>query len=183
MTWLQHIGISDYKRMYNLQHFVEVGCAQGVGIQHAYDSGFTKVTSCDINVSDVQLCLGKFPDANIFILEGLDFLKKALPKIEEPTLFWLDAQILNDDPTYREPYMPEIRLIKSLKPNYQHDVILCDDIRCFRSPDNPRYHPGEVQETSYSDIDWNKFTNILSDTHNFYLMQAHDGVAIFTPKS
>ena len=80
------------------------------------------------------------------------------------------------------PLIPEIELIKSLKQDYAHDVILCDDMRTFRSLHNPRYKQGEIDENLYMDVDWDAFKNILSDTHDAELINDFDGVMVFTPK-
>ena len=74
-------------------------------------------------------------------------------------------------------------MIKKFKPNFENDVIVCDDIRNFRSPENPRFREGELDNKFVIDVDWNAFINILSDTHNTKLIHEHDGVLVFYPKT
>lgn len=188
MTWLSHIGISKYKDNFNLNTFIETGCWQGDGIGHAGSIGFEQIYSCDIGIQYVEDCRHKYPNAHIEHCESMQFLKNLLPTVDRPTLFWLDAHFpeyygtneSNED--YFIPLIPEIEIIKSFKPNYKNDVIVCDDIRNFRSDKNPRYIPGEVEDKYYIDIDWDMFVNILKDTHDHEYLLKTDGVMVFYPK-
>jgi hypothetical protein len=188
MTWLTHIDIQKYREDYELQSFVETGCWQGAGIRQAYDTGFHKAYSCDIKENFVEMCNTLFPYAHIEHSESLDFLTRILPTISEKTLFWLDAHFPDIyghddfDEKFRLPLLDEIELIKQLKPNYAQDVIICDDIRTFRSDKNPTHNFGELPDKHVMDVDWDEFVGILSDTHDYTLITEYDGVMIFYPK-
>ena len=189
MTWLTHIDIENYRKKFNLTQFVETGSWHGDGINHAYKTGYTDVASCDIGIEYVIECQTKFPQAKIVHSESLAFFENTLPTINAKTLFWLDAHFPDyygtDDTSeeHRIPLIPEIELIKKLKPNYENDVIVCDDIRNFRSPQNPRFREGELEDRFLIDVDWNAFINILGETHKTKLIQEHDGVMVFYPKT
>lgn len=189
MTWLTHIDIKKYREEYDLVDFIETGCWQGAGIRHAFDSGYQKVHSCDITLNFVEMCKELFPYAHIEHSESLDFLTQLLPNQTNKTLFWLDAHfpdIYGEDnfaEEFRIPLIAEIELIKQFKPNYSKDVIICDDMRTFRSTKNPMYTEGELPEKHLVDVDWDKFVGMLSDTHDFKLINEYDGVIVFYPKT
>ena len=188
MTWLSNLPLTQYQQTYALKNFVETGCWHGDGIAYAYHTGYKEIHSCDIGLEYVEECREKFPDAKIVHSESMQYLKDLLPTLEGKSLFWLDAHFPelygtnNDAEELKIPLIPEIKLIKSLKKDYQNDVILCDDMRTFRSTDNPRYKADEIDDKLYMDVDWNKFINILSDTHDAKLINEYDGVMVFTPQ-
>lgn len=188
MTWLSNLNIKQYNEKYTLKNFVETGCYQGKGIAQAFVSGYENVYSCDIGLNFVEMCRKQYPIAQIEHTESMEFLKNLLPKLKGKTLFWLDAHFPelygtnNNDDELRIPLIAEIELIKKYKKGYKNDVILCDDMRTFRSKDNPRYRPGEIDDKFYIDVDWIEFENILSTTHNSHLINDYDGVMLFTPK-
>ena len=188
MTWLTHIDIKKYRKDYDLVDFIETGCWKGDGIGYAFDSGYESVYSCDIGLEYVTMSQQKFPLANIEHSESLTYLSNLLPNKTNKTLFWLDAHFpdiygeAEFSEEFRIPLIPEIKLIKKLKPNYKDDVIICDDMRTFRSDKNPTYTVNELPEKHLVDVDWDKFVNILSDTHDFELINNYDGVIIFYPK-
>ena len=189
MTWLSHIDIEGCRKLHNLETFVETGCYQGDGINFARFSGYNDIYSCDIGEHFVNQCRDLYPYAKIQNSDSITFLTELLPTLESKTLFWLDSHfpsLYGTDDTAEEKRLPlidEIKLIKELKPSYIHDVIVCDDMRNFKSSDNPRYRQGELEPQFELEVDWYGFIALLSDTHNQYLMQEHDGVMIFTPKS
>jgi hypothetical protein len=188
MTWLSNLPLFNYRNTHNLENFVETGCWHGDGIAYAFQTGYKKAYSCDIGLNFVEECRQRFPEADIVHSESMQYLKDLLPTLEGKTLFWLDAHFPemygtdNDAEELKIPLIPEIELIKSLKKDYAKDVILCDDMRTFRSPYNPRYKQGEIDENLYLDVDWKAFQNILSDTHDAQLINDFDGVMVFTPK-
>lgn len=188
MTWLSNLSLHRYRQTYDLVNFVETGCWHGDGIAYAFHTGYKNAHSCDIGLNFVEECRARFPEADIEHSESLAYLKKMLPKLEGRTLFWLDAHFPgmygteNNNKELEIPLIPEIELIKKLKKDYKNDVILCDDMRTFRSQHNPRYKQGEIDENLYMDVDWDAFKNILSDTHDAELINDYDGVMVFTPK-
>ncbi len=189
MTWLTHINIGDFRKNFGLTSFIETGCWNGDGIEYAYKSGFSNIKSCDVNKKYVDLCLEKFPEAEIAFQESLSWLESILPTATEKTLFWLDAHFpdmygeAESTEEMRIPLIAEIELIKQLKPDYSGDVIVCDDMRTFRSDKNPRYREGELEDHLLLDVDWDAFTNILNETHDAVLLNEHDGVMVFIPKT
>jgi hypothetical protein len=188
MTWLSNLPLSNYRQTYDLNNFVETGCWKGDGIAYAFQTGYKNAHSCDIGLNFVEECRTRFPEASIVHSESMQYFKDLLPTLKGRTLFWLDAHFPemygtdNDAEELKIPLIPEIELIKKLKHDYAKDVILCDDMRTFRSKDNPRYREGEIAENLYMDVNWDAFKNILSDTHDAQLINDFDGVMVFTPK-
>jgi len=183
------ININTLKTKYNINNFVETGVYLGASVDIAYKSGFTSVYSCDINNEHIVNARKNFPHANIFSGDSVTFLKDILPKLNGTTLFWLDAHfpefysIPYEDPTWKMPLFIELELIKTNKINYHCDVIMCDDMRVMRHPNNPKYIPGELQEYLYIDVDWDAFVNQFSDTHDYELLMPDSGAIIWTPKA
>jgi len=183
------IRIGELKSKYNINNFVETGVYLGASVEIAYNSGFTSVYSCDIDNGHVSNARSKFPHANIFSGDSITFLKELLPSLNGATLFWLDAHFPEfynfayEDPTWKMPLFTELQLIKETKVGYQHDVIMCDDMRVMRHPNNPKYVPGELQEYLYIDMDWDAFVNQFSDTHDYQLLMPDSGAIIWTPKA
>lgn len=188
MTWLTHIPLVTYKEHYELVDFIETGSWRGAGISFAQRCGYDRIFSCDISPEYAGMCQKNFPFAKVSNADSLTFLESILPTVKTKTLFWLDAHfpgMYGTDETpeeYRLPLLAEINLIKTYKEGYEHDVIICDDIRTLRSTENPRYREGEVTESEYLDINWNEFVTILDDTHVAKLSVEHDGVMTFFPK-
>jgi len=183
------IRIGELKSKYNINNFVETGVYLGASVQIAYDSGFTSVYSCDIDNNHVNNARSKFPHAKIFSGDSITFLKDVLPSLTGTTLFWLDAHfpefygIPYEDTGWKMPLFTELELIKQTKVGYQHDVIMCDDIRVMRHPNNPKYVPGELEDYLYIDMDWDAFVNQFSDTHDYQILMPDSGAIIWTPKA
>ena len=183
------IKIDQLKKQYLLNNFVETGVYLGASVQIAYNSGFTSVHSCDINKDHINNARRTFPHANIIEADSITFLKELLPILNGNTLFWLDAHfpefysIPYEDETWKMPLFKELQLIKETKVGYQHDVIMCDDMRVMRHPNNPKYVPGELEEYLYIDMDWDAFVNQFSDTHDYEILMPDSGAIIWTPKA
>lgn len=191
-TWTD-INIKSIKAKYNLQNFVETGVYLGDSVQIAYNSAFTSVYSCDINPTYVNAARKKYPHATIVGTDSVTFLRTMLPLLQGTTLFWLDAhfpgffnlspQDSNGDKSLEMPLFDELKLIKEYKVGYEYDVIMCDDMRTLRHPNNPKYVPNELDEALYIDCDWDAFVNQFSDTHDYRILMPDSGAIIWTPKA
>ena len=188
MTWLTHIPLLTYKHKYELVDFVETGTWRGDGLSYAKSCGYENLFSCDINEEYASSAIEKYPFAVIYNSESIVFMENVLPSINNKTLFWLDAHFpghYGTDETpeqFRLPLMAELNMIKTYKKGYEHDVIICDDIRNLRCEENPRYREGELSEEFLLDLDWNEFVHFFDDTHVAVLTHEHDGVMTFFPK-
>ena len=182
------LGVSDLKHKHQLTSFVETGCYQGDSLMFAKDIGFDKLYSCDIDNNCVIKCQALIPNSKITNLESISFFKEILPTLTEKTFFWLDAHFpayygLPENETTKFPLIEELKLIKSLKHNYQHDVIMCDDIRILLPDGNP-YHLGHIWDMFKVNHTIKELTDVLEDTHNFYTLTKcpSEGVLVLVPK-
>ena len=188
---------TEYIRKYGLTTFVETGSYLGDSIAYAIASGFKNIHSCDIGPMYHKICTDRFPDKNIVLADSITFLSGLLINMEEPSLFWLDAHypawfhlmtLEQETPLTRFPLFKEMELVKTLKKGYEKDVIICDDIRVLRSPDNPMYNTADNINTNtaagdlYVDTDYKAFMNFFADTHDTTLVMQREGSMIFTPK-
>lgn len=194
MTYLSAVPAQEYKDRFALETFVETGCYRGDGLLQARNIGFdqSNLYSCDVQEEAVTLCRETFPQATIDQVDSIAFLIGLLPKIQGPTLFWLDAHFPEkhggtDQPHTKMPLFQELELIKTLKPNLARDVIICDDIHILADPANPTYRrekiPAEVADYYFTTADWQALTQTFADTHEFVALDsAGGGVGIFYPR-
>lgn len=176
--------------------FVETGTYLADGFKRVCEAGFDikNCYSCDIHESFVNDARNAWPGAYVEVSDSLSFLRKLLPKLERPTLFWLDAHFPGfynlpcESEDIRAPILKELYLIKELKKAYEKDVIMFDDTHCLRHPDNPMYKEGKLDESLMVDIDWHELTSIFSDTHDMeHVLEmpgipTFEGAIILTPK-
>lgn len=195
MTELHDTKAQHYKDTFDLECFVETGCYRGDGIKTAIDMGFDPVISCDINQSWLAHCASRFvSDAyrNRFSLHaGASHV--ALPPMcreaEGPTLFFLDAHLPEmygmASPSSLEvmPVLAELAAIRQNKAEFEHDVIICDDMRIIKSDDNPRWRPGEtICCEPVEGLSIQMLRSVFNQTHDVVLDPHAEGMLIFTPK-
>jgi hypothetical protein len=129
--------------------FVETGTWQGGGIQAALNAGFRHIASCDINEDLVLQARARFRGEAVEVFHGSseEFLGRLIPKLTEPTVFFLDAHAMppsakakefspltlkpgdEANPTLQCPLQEEVQLI--LQHEFMGHVILVDDVQCF----------------------------------------------------
>ena len=183
----QYLGVHALTKNYSLTEFVETGCYQGEGLDHAQRLGYSNLYSCDIDLARVTECQITFPTAVIVHQESVVFLEHILPRVHGAALFWLDAHYPADygqeeTTATKFPIIEEILRIKQYKTDYQRDVIIIDDIRVFDSQDNP-FVNRSIGEYYMMDLSIQQITDLLSDTHDYQLVQADTGNLIFTPRA
>lgn len=127
----------------NCKILIETGYWMGEGVERAFQSGFQKVYTCDINPDFIASAKEKFKSKNVVaeVEESQDFLKKVLDEIDEKVVIFLDAHFMPDstgqkfgkismkegiDPC---PLMKELEIIKTH--SIKNHVILIDDFQCF----------------------------------------------------
>ena len=126
---------------------IETGTWYGDGINAAFEAGYQKVYSCDINQEKIDMANEKFADKNLTTLckSSESALEKFLSEIDEPVVIFLDAHAmpkqelredlgfgectLGDGPT--SPLMQEIDVIGKHK--IKNHTVLIDDIQCFKT--------------------------------------------------
>jgi hypothetical protein len=135
---------SQYRK--DCKIFIETGYWMGEGVERAFQSGFEKVYTCDINSDFIANAKEKFKDQNVIaeVQESSDFLKKVLSEVDEKCLIFLDAHFMPLD-EHREdlgfgpitvkdgvdpcPILKELEIIKNH--HIKNHVILIDDFQCL----------------------------------------------------
>lgn len=130
---------------------IETGTFHSHGIEYALSAGFKKVYSCDINEQFVDNAVSRYKDdsrGNVFVenLDSYSFLKKILPNINEPCVFFLDAHFWPENPNDEKkgfkkdtvkdglkpcPLIDELMIIKNH--SIKTHTILIDDLQCFNT--------------------------------------------------
>ncbi|MEI6387112.1 MAG: hypothetical protein WCQ50_10775 [Spirochaetota bacterium] len=188
MTHLHQLPIQHYKTTYGLKNFVETGCYQGEGLREATNSGFLQenIYTCDIGSGFVALVSSQYPEANVVLKDSCDFLGTTLKEVQGPALFWLDAHFpaffnLEGGAELDWPVLKELDIIRSVR-DTSKDVIMCDDMRCLRHPENPHWR-GDVGPEHTIDGQWELLNQMFGDTHNIEQQGLMDtGVLVFIPK-
>lgn len=181
------------RQQYQLDTFVETGCYEGASLTQAHWAGFEKLISCDISRAAVDTCRAAFPHAAILHCTSTTMLGPCLPALQKVmghALFWLDAHFpsfygLEETPATYYPLPEELRLIRSGKRDWEHDVIAIDDLRVIRDRNNPRFRPGELhgpEERLYQDITIAGICAPFAATHECKLLHAEEGVLLLLPR-
>lgn len=182
-------------RIHGLDTFVETGCGPScVGLRTAIALGLD-AWSCDINAGFVEEAKNRYGVAiHASPRESQDFLRWVIPEFirDKPTLFFLDAHFpdypdyLNSDtdgvPAY--PLLDELQIIRDLKPGFERDVILCDDIRCIEDLTNPRWDPKEMDGSNLVQrgISYDRYKDVFKDTHSAFTWCEFEGILAFVPR-
>ncbi len=114
--------------------FVETGTAGGNGIYMSIFAGFEEIYSTEVDYEQYAFGLSRFhnePTIHLFHDDSASALRKFLPGIEEPVLFWLDAHYCGNAPQYFEkcPVLRELAAIGE-HPVKTHPILI-DDMRLF----------------------------------------------------
>ena len=127
--------------------FFETGTHLGTSVQAAYDLGFERIVSIEIQERFYDYCMQRFQPLDaweqikLFLGRTEDNIEKLVQEwVNGRAMFWLDAHETNS------PYKIEIEAI--LKHPRKDHVILVDDI-----------------ETYYIDIDWIKYKLLEHNPH------------------
>lgn len=126
--------IRDYQRRFDIDVFIETGTYAGDMVAKLKNN-FKKIISIEINKSLAQRARRKFSHkGNVRIIQGdsAEILKKELPKINKPAIFWLDAHCSGGVTSMGDletPVKQELELI--LKHKIKDHVILLDDVDLF----------------------------------------------------
>jgi hypothetical protein len=136
-------NISWIKDKFNQNTFVETGCFQGSSLEYAFNLGYEKVYSCDVNLNLVNHCKQRFKDKDVSIyhLDSSDFLKEIMPLLPtQSVLFFLDAHLCgwySGGPMTTDfahdvnfPLEKELDIIFNKRAEFD-DIIVCDDLRMY----------------------------------------------------
>ena len=189
VLWHHDLAVRELKQQYGLTTFVETGCYEGKGLIYALGLGFEHLLSCDIVDRHAHWCRVYIPKAQTLTQDSEGFLKRILPSLDEPTLFWLDAHYplyyghSHDTKETKIPTLTELRMIRDTKPNFERDVIIVDDLRALEPKDNP-FYVGRIEEYLMADGYYvTDFIDVFKDTHEYLLVYGETGNLIFRPKT
>jgi hypothetical protein len=192
MTHVNLLPLTRYYERFGIVNFVETGCFLGEALRYVQQyTGIPQhqMFSCDINPQYVQAVSQEFPNANLRCQGSLEFLMELLPKLEGPTLFWLDAHFpelhgSNGFDVPQWPLLEEIDTVLRLKRDVGRDIILCDDIRVIEDPANPAWRTcGQGLPDQYiRRVDWGDFLSKFVDTHCIEVLNIDTGVLQALPK-
>lgn len=124
--------------------FIETGAYRGDAIQEAWDAGFGRIRSMDIDPANIDFCEHRFdltqnPKSHIQLYAGdsAEDLWAIIADIGEQITFWLDAhsQLFEDEPESEHPFplLMELQQI-AMHPVKSH-TILIDDLLILTHPD------------------------------------------------
>lgn len=151
---IKRIILQNYANERNLKYFVETGTFNGDTVE-AMRPSMALIHSIELSkelFDKARKRFEKFPSIKLWQGDSGKVLKKILPTIKKPTLFWLDAHGSGGITAEGEEWSPiikELILITSLSKS-KH-VILIDDARGFTGNQSPtiemiesvikKYHP------------------------------------------
>ena len=164
--------IKQIQQKYDLQTFVETGTYLGEMI-NAQKNNFKQIYSIELDLKLYENAKNKFKDFNhIEILQGDsgEILKSLLPKIKEPSLFWLDAHYSAGFTARGKKDTPIIEELDSiLKTEFNH-VLLIDDARYFSHKNGYPTIPELI-----------KYVN--NKQKNYYSIKIENDIIIMEPSS
>jgi hypothetical protein len=134
----------EYKKYSDV--FIETGTYAGNGIQCAFDAGYKKVYSCDVNSEYVSNAKEKFKDKDLVVETKPSeiALRDFLSEIDERCVIFLDGHAMPydiqdpgkgfgsdtlDNNALTSPLLEELKIIK--EHHIKNHVILVDDFQCF----------------------------------------------------
>lgn len=154
------------RQTYALKYFVETGTNRGHTA--ALMAGlFTKVWTVEL-ASDRQQAAAKFLSKYSHVVctagESPDFLRRLMPQLDQPTLFWLDAHWCGGPKLGPEcPLLDELSAVGNLDGRH---VILIDDARLFVNPPPYPHDPDDwpaLQQVRYAVAGWGANLLVVGD--------------------
>lgn len=141
MGELRAFDLAGLRRAFGLESFVETGTLYGSGVETARQAGFRVVHSIEIDRAMSARARRRFAgDPRVHIHQGhsAEVFRHLLPRLDGPTLFWLDAHFPGADrgalpydhearDEVRIPLEQELRTIRELRPGGE-DLLLIDDL-------------------------------------------------------
>lgn len=136
---IKQLIVKQYASKYSIRTFIETGTYLGSMIDNVKNI-FDKIYSIELDKLLYKRARKKFAGSNhisLYLGDSSQLLPTILKKIDEPTLFWLDAHY-SDGITAKgnltTPIMQEIRSI--LKHRQKKHIILIDDAILFIGKNN-----------------------------------------------
>jgi hypothetical protein len=202
MAELKEHDLKSIREKYGLTNFFETGTGNGDGVAYALEQGFTKVTSCDIMQTTVDVAQMKFAGKAKIVrsrshtaIEMMQWSRVSGFDNCERVLWYLDAHFPGVDTqliawetsflSYKEDFIPVRKELDAIMSGpHNHDVIIIDDAFLFRGglishPINERV-PYEMCSHALGSIEIH--LDKLSRTHDIKVNTAFTGSFVITPK-
>jgi hypothetical protein len=125
--------VEQYRQEYNCDILVETGTYRGDMI-YAGRNYFKQIYSIELDSNLHKKALKKFKKySHIEIYQGDSgaVLQKIIPKLDRPTLFWLDAHYSGGITAKGEKECPVFEELATIFSSTHHHIVLIDDARCF----------------------------------------------------
>lgn len=202
MAELKEHNLKELKEKYGLTNFFETGTGNGDGVAYALDQGFTRVTSCDIMQTTVDIAKQKFAGKAKILrsksheaVKMLQWARKSGYDECDTVLWFLDAHFPGVDTgliawetsyeSFVEDFIPAHKELDAIMSGpYENDVIIIDDAFLFRGglighPTSERVPP-EMCNQSLGSIE--QQLDQLSRTHCIKVNTTSTGSFVITPK-
>lgn len=195
---LAHFDIGDFRKLWNLRHFVETGTGRGDSLAHAAKFQFDSLRSCEVDTDLYGESLQRFQGdtrVQVFAHVSSNFIWWACRMLpaDQPILFWLDAHFPGADYQLRSygaetadhvrlPLQKELDIIAHFRP-LSRDVVLVDDLRIYL--DGPFGHgnlPADVRPHCPAERNIDFIAETMGGTHDIALLYDHEGYIVMTPK-
>ncbi len=155
LTSNELISIINFLPFKEFKIFIETGSLFGDTINSVKNLKFDEIHSIELSEKHYNYCKNLFNEKNIFFHLGDSavILKNLLPKINFPSIFFLDAHYSSGDTakgTKDVPLLEELEIIKTIK---HRSLLIIDDLRLFET---------NITE-DWSQINQNKIINILKE--------------------
>lgn len=135
---VKHLAIMEYKTKFGCEIFVETGTYKGDMVEAQKDN-FKQIYSIELGETLALNAAKKFENlSHIKIIQGDSgkVLKKMLPLLKKPTLFWLDGHYSWGDTVKGDKNTPIIEELTSILSQKLNHIILIDDARDFTGKDD-----------------------------------------------
>lgn len=201
MGALHRFDLQPWIDKYQLDNYVETGFGDLTSFKHAFKYPFKKFYGVDLDNDWFENAV-RFTNNATFVCDySTTFLKDWVPKIEGPTLWYLDSHFVASDyknlpyeesiKKYQRQSLPledELRIIKNLR-DVSRDVFVIDDFFLYSgdgatewTKQNPFKYRKLVEDLDIELSD-SVIKRILEDTHDFEEVGIDQSYLIATPKS
>jgi len=162
--------ISKLRKTYGVRTFVETGTYTGDTANWASQE-FEKVITIEISESLYRKAVRKYGGkANIEFLLGNsgDKLSEIVPKLDSPSIFWLDAHWSGGETCGEMDECPLIQEIQAINTSNHDHFLFIDDARLFTSPPP---HPHKIEQWPTIDA---VIETLNSGKHRYYIVINED---------
>lgn len=199
MGFVSRFDVSDLKRRYKCDYFVETGTGTGEALAHAADvqPPFIELRSCEIEHSLSNAAARRFAHntrVRVITDRSSNFLRWVCRLVPANThiFFWLDAHFPGadygirgygdeSDDTTRLPLAEELAVIARYRTG--RDVVAIDDMRIYMDgPFGSGNLPDNLRAACPQRRDIDFIHEIMGHSHDIRVTYENEGYALLTPK-